>query len=125
MTNFYQVVERIGGRPLLSGSPADWHDDKATNIYTTKKDAKAEAKKRGFASGSDIIMTRVLGHWQMVKVIQHLLNNPPSPSYHNTDGMLSVINLPALAVEGRWKECNYPETKIFGAGQAQKVIGTL
>ena len=120
MTNFYQVREAHLSYLLPHGL-----DKKATNIHRNKKDAKAEAKKRGFASGSDIIMTRVLGHWDMVKVIQHLLNNPPSPSYHNTDGMLSVINLPAMGLEGWKDECNYPATKIFEAGQAQKVIGTL
>ena len=129
MTNFYQVVERIGGRPLASGSPAEWHEDKATNIHTTLKAAKAEAKKRRFRVGSDIIMTRVLGHWDMVRVIQHLLNNPPCPSYRNMDGMLSDINLPnwgeEALKEGKMNECTYPGTQIYKAGQAQKVIGKL
>ena len=111
MTNFYQVVDHI--------------DDKATYVHQTEKAARSEAKERGFHVGSEVMMTRIIGHWDMVTTIQHFLNNTPRSAPYLTQGILEALRLESWDLEGQMNECTYPKTKIFESGQAQKVIGTL
>jgi len=111
MTNFYQVIDHI--------------DDKATYVHQTEKAARAEAKEKGFHTGSDVVMTRIIGHWDMVTTIQHLLNNTPRSAPYQTQGILSALRLESWDLDGQMNECTYPGTKIFKSGQAQKVIDKL
>jgi hypothetical protein len=109
MTNFYQVIDHI--------------DDQATYVHQTEKAARAEAKERRFHAGSDVVMTRIIGHWDMVTTIQGLLNNPKRSAPFLTQGILEALKLDSWELDGQMNECTYPKTTIFETGQAQKVIG--
>tara|TARA_R110002050_G_scaffold109673_2_gene220782 strand:+ start:114 stop:650 length:537 start_codon:yes stop_codon:yes gene_type:complete len=63
----------------------DTISEKKTAVYSTPKGARAEAQRREFYHGSDVVETKIVGQADMFATILNLLNDNPSDSIKGTE----------------------------------------